>query len=78
MQSQHQEKYRKIKLLGQGSFGKAFLVECLQDKSLCVIKEMDMKNMSEQERKDTVKEAQILSKLKHPYIVGFREVFKKP
>lgn len=33
--------------------------------------------MTPKERKDTVKEAQILKKLKHPFIVGFREVFKK-
>lgn len=26
------ESYRRIKLLGEGSFGKAFLVECLHDK----------------------------------------------
>ena len=38
---------------------------------------MNLADMTEQERKDTVKEAQILKKLKHPFIVGFREVFKK-
>ena len=26
------ELYKRIKLLGEGSFGKAYLVECLQDK----------------------------------------------
>jgi hypothetical protein len=26
------ESYRKIRLLGRGSFGKAFLVECTSDK----------------------------------------------
>ena len=30
--------YRRIKLLGEGSFGKAYLVECVADKTLCVIK----------------------------------------
>jgi len=25
-------KYRQIRLLGEGSFGKAYLVECLEDK----------------------------------------------
>ena len=32
------EIYKRIKLLGEGSFGKAYLVECIHDKSLCVIK----------------------------------------
>ena len=32
------EAYKKIRLLGEGSFGKAFLVECKSDGSQCVIK----------------------------------------
>ena len=32
------ETYNKLKLLGEGAFGKAFLVECNSDKSLAVIK----------------------------------------
>jgi hypothetical protein len=34
MQQQNQvlESYKKIRLLGKGSFGKAFLVECASDK----------------------------------------------
>jgi len=27
-----QETYKKLKLLGEGSFGKAYLVECASDK----------------------------------------------
>lgn len=44
---QEYEYYTQIKLLGEGSFGKAFLVKCKSDGSLCVIKKMDMKQMSE-------------------------------
>lgn len=36
---------------------------------------MDMKNMSEEERKETKKEARILEALRHPNIVKFREVY---
>jgi hypothetical protein len=32
------EIYNKIKLLGEGAFGKAFLVQCESDKSYAVIK----------------------------------------
>lgn len=32
------EVYRKIKLLGEGAFGKAFLVQAETSKDLCVIK----------------------------------------
>ncbi|KRX02683.1 Protein kinase-like domain [Pseudocohnilembus persalinus] len=75
MQPQQELYYKRIKLLGEGSFGKAYLVECVADKSLCVIKQMDMKNMSEEERKETKKEARILEALRHPNIVKFREVY---
>ncbi len=34
--------YNRIKLLGEGSFGKAYLVECKKDKSLCVLKQVDL------------------------------------
>ena len=70
------EYYTQIKLLGEGAFGKAFLVQCKSDGSLCVIKKMEMKNMSEEEKKETLTEARILEALKHPNIVRFREVYK--
>ncbi|KAM3131510.1 hypothetical protein pb186bvf_016440 [Paramecium bursaria] len=70
------EIYKRIKLLGEGSFGKAYLVECIHDKSLCVIKQVDLTQMKEDERKETIKEARILEALRHPNIVRFREVYK--
>mgnify|MGYP001591412074 CR=1 FL=1 len=69
------EYYRKLKLLGEGSFGKAYLVECRSDKTLCVIKQVDLNKMSEQEKLETFKEAKILEALKHPNIIRFREVY---
>ena len=42
--------YKKIKLLGEGAFGKAFLVECQSAKELAVIKQVDIGKMSENER----------------------------
>lgn len=44
---QEYEYYQQIKLLGEGSFGKAYLVQCKSDASLCVIKKMDIKHMSD-------------------------------
>ncbi len=70
------EYYRRIKLLGEGAFGKAFLVECVSDGSKCVIKQMDLNTMSEEEQKETFKEARILEALKHPNIIRFREVYR--
>jgi len=70
------ELYRRIKLLGEGSFGKAYLVECLKDSTKCVIKQIDLSEMPEEEKRETIKEAKILELFKHPNIIRFREVYK--
>ena len=73
---QSYESYKKIKVIGKGSFGKAFLVQAESDGSYAVIKKIDIASMSEQEKKDTIKEAKILEVLNHPNIIHFREVYK--
>jgi len=70
------ENYRKIRLLGEGAFGQAYLVECSSDKALAVIKQVNISRMSEKEKQDTLKEAKILEVLGHPNIIRFREVYK--
>ena len=70
------EVYKKKQLLGEGAFGKAYLVECESSKDLCVIKQVNIANMSEREKEETLKEAQILEVLNHPNIVTFREFYK--
>jgi NIMA (never in mitosis gene a)-related kinase len=70
------EKYRKIKLLGEGSFGKAFLIERVSDGLMCVMKVIDIGRMSESEKKETLQEAKIIEHLQHPNIVKFIETFK--
>ena len=74
--SQQYESYKKIKVLGGGSFGKAFLVEAESDGSMAVIKKIDIAKLSEQEKKETIKEAKILEVLNHPNIIRFKEVYK--
>ena len=70
------ETYKKVSTLGTGSFGTAYLVQCLSDNSLAVIKQIDIAQMSEEERRETLNEAKILEVLGHPNIVKFREVYK--
>ncbi|KAM3143504.1 hypothetical protein pb186bvf_004266 [Paramecium bursaria] len=70
------ELYKRIKILGEGSFGKAYLVECVQDKSIWVAKYMDLQAMTKQEQEETLREAKILEFLSHPNIVKFKEVYK--
>jgi NIMA (never in mitosis gene a)-related kinase 1/4/5 len=74
--SKNYEVYKKVSTLGVGSFGTAYLVECQSNKDMAVIKQIDIQSMSEEERKETLREAKILEVLNHPNIVRFREVYK--
>ena len=42
--------YKVINVLGEGSFGKAFLCKKLSDDSLCVIKQILIEGMSQKEK----------------------------
>ena len=44
--------------------------------SYAVIKKIDIQKLSEQEKRDTIKEAKILEVLNHPNIIRFKEVYK--
>ena len=46
------------------------------DNSYAVIKKIDIRRMSEDEKKATFREAKILELLNHPGIIHFREVYK--
>lgn len=63
-------------MLGEGSFGKAYLVERKSDKLYCVMKVIDITRMSESEKKETLQEAKIIEHLSHSNIVKFIETFK--
>lgn len=71
------ESYKKLKTLGQGSYGTVYLVECQGSKQMAVIKQIDIQQLDEGKRREVLKEAKILEVLsRHPNIVGFREVYK--
>ncbi|KAL4500532.1 hypothetical protein ABPG72_002956 [Tetrahymena utriculariae] len=77
MKQQNQaQDYKKIKLLGQGTYGKAFLVERKSDGLKCVIKQIEMSHMTEEERKEAQKEANILQMLNHHNIIKYHEQYK--
>mmetsp|Transcript_27978 Transcript_27978/g.65282 ORF Transcript_27978/g.65282 Transcript_27978/m.65282 type:complete len:519 (+) Transcript_27978:87-1643(+) len=69
------EKYQRIKVLGKGSFGKAYLVKNTEADELCVVKQMETSMMQPKERNEAVKEAILLKRMDHKNIVRFQDVF---
>ncbi|NWQ92364.1 NEK4 kinase, partial [Burhinus bistriatus] len=65
--------YCFLRAVGKGSYGEVSLVRHQQDSKQYVIKKLNLKNASNRERKAAEQEAQLLSQLKHPNIVTYRE-----
>ena len=65
------ERYNKIKLIGSGTFGQAWLVQSVMSLRNYALKELGVTSMSEQDRHLALNEAKILSKLKHKNIVRY-------
>eukprot|EP00931_Biecheleriopsis_adriatica_P116158 TRINITY_DN91838_c0_g1_i1.p1 TRINITY_DN91838_c0_g1~~TRINITY_DN91838_c0_g1_i1.p1 ORF type:complete len:384 (-),score=73.67 TRINITY_DN91838_c0_g1_i1:100-1251(-) len=73
--------YQKIKEIGSGSFGRAYLVQASSSKApekrLLVLKEIDLSGRDQKDRAAAEVEVKVLSSLKHPYIVRYWESFMK-
>lgn len=69
------QRYKRMRLLKEGGFGKAYLCLDLSDHSKCVIKETKTSSMKQNEINEILKEANILKALKHPNIISFRDVY---
>ena len=69
--------FKVLKLLGVGSFGKAYLCRNLQDNSECVIKQIILDNLDEKEKQETLNEVKILKKLDHSNIIKFIDAFTR-
>ena len=69
------EKYELIKIVGQGSFGKALLCRRKKDSKKCIIKQISIAKMGRKEAQFTEQEAKLLAKLHHPNIVTFWDSF---
>eukprot|EP01066_Platyproteum_vivax_P000489 Platyproteum_vivax@DN10544_c0_g1_i1.p1 len=72
--SSSMDNYKKIREVGSGTFGKALLVKDMQGRQF-IMKSIDISKMSSKERKDAINEVKVLSSLKHPYIISYRESF---
>ncbi|KAH0787686.1 AGC family protein kinase [Histomonas meleagridis] len=66
------EKYKAIKEIGKGGFGRAILVRSITTHEYRVVKELDLTGLSPSAKKASLKEAAILKTLKHTNIIRYR------
>ncbi|XP_067838564.1 serine/threonine-protein kinase Nek1 isoform X3 [Heptranchias perlo] len=71
------DKYDKVNKIGEGSFGKAILVNSKEDGRQYVIKEISISRMSNKEREESRREVAVLANMKHPNIVQYKESFEE-
>lgn len=69
------DKYRKVKIVGKGSFGHALLVQCITDRKLYIMKIIDVSRMERKQKEEALNEVHVLKSMRHPYIVTYRESF---
>lgn len=61
------DKYAFVKQIGRGSFGRCNLVQRKVDKKHFVLKEVNVQEMSPNERKEAMNEVNVLSVLRYIY-----------
>ncbi|KAK6993721.1 serine/threonine-protein kinase Nek4 [Biomphalaria glabrata] len=70
------EDFQHIKIIGKGSYGEVWLARHKKDKKQYVLKKMNLGKASKRERKSAEQEAKLLSTLKHPNIVSYKDSFE--
>ncbi|XP_028643363.1 serine/threonine-protein kinase Nek4 isoform X3 [Grammomys surdaster] len=68
-----QAAYCYMRVVGRGSYGEVTLVKHRRDGKQYVIKKLNLRSASSRERRAAEQEAQLLSQLKHPNIVTYKE-----
>ncbi|CAH7239597.1 Nek4 [Phodopus roborovskii] len=68
-----QSTYCYVRAVGRGSYGEVTLVKHRRDGKQYVIKKLNLRNASSRERRAAEQEAQLLSQLRHPNIVTYKE-----
>ena len=69
-------RYRKLSLIGRGTFGTVHLVEA--DGEKLVMKEVSLQGLPRKEQRATMNEVRVLQALKHKHIVRYRDSFVVP
>ena len=70
------KEFEKLEKLGQGSFGVVYRVRRKKDKQIYVLKIIDFRRMGRQQRQESLREAVLMNKLEHEYVVRFYDSFQ--
>lgn len=70
------QEYDIQRVIGRGTYGEVHLVTCKKDRKQYVIKKMALVKASAKERKAAEQEAKLLSDLRHPNIVSYKDSFE--
>ena len=70
------ETYTVQKFLGNGAFGKAYLIKSNETQINYVMKRICLNILDEKERKNVINEGLLLKRIDHPNIIKFKECFK--
>ena len=62
-------------MIGEGTFGKVYLVRCSSTGRKVVLKESETIGLSDEEKEAMVNEALILKRLQHPAIIAYRQAY---
>ena len=68
-----QTKYRRIKQIGSGCYGKVYLGKDTTDNTHCVVKAIDCSKMHPKEEEMCLNEIKIMETLNHPFVIGIRD-----
>ncbi|GFR51826.1 hypothetical protein Agub_g14289, partial [Astrephomene gubernaculifera] len=68
--------YDELELIGKGTYGKVFKVRNKSDGQVYVIKKVQFDGAAQSEAEAALREGQVLSLLRHPHVVPYKEFFK--
>ncbi|KAK3275289.1 hypothetical protein CYMTET_16568 [Cymbomonas tetramitiformis] len=67
------EKYKRLQVIGAGSFGKVYKIQHKDSKEIYVMKRISLVGQPEEAQKEAFQEVAILKKLQHPHVVNIIE-----
>lgn len=69
------KKYKKVQVIGRGTYGIIYKVMHRKSREIFVLKEIDLSNLSPKNKEKSMNEVLILKSLDHPQVLKYIESF---